>query len=236
VELRSLFNAAYRDEKPMRCSWKILSQDGEEVMTVPPALYYDGMNSITLPVELVKDGKSFVVVFRNEETLQGRTVVFNDRRGIEVLVTEGGFGMNMFRAMLLVFITTGLMAALGLTLGSVFSFPVAVFVALSLIVASFTAHFFTTTEVVEHSHEGHAHGESGSIDGFGGETMAIGFEYVVGPVLEQKPAGLLSEGLLISWRHVGGVAWLLLFVYPVVLFVAGSLGLSRRQLALPDVI
>ena len=234
VELRSRFNAAMRDEKPMKCSWRVIDSKGAEILAVPAALYYDGMNSVSLPADLVKDHSELTVVFRNEEARNGRTVVFRERRGIEILVTEGGFAMNMFRALLIVFLVAGLLAALGLTLGSLFHLPVAVFVSLAIVLASFTAHFFMTTEIAPHSHGAPTHQEP--LGDAIGESIAVVFETVVGPVIDQRPAETLSEGLLVSWRDVGKAALLILLAYVVLLFAAGAFGLSRRQLALPDTV
>ncbi len=234
TELRSLFNAAYRDEKPMLCSWRILSDEGDELYSVAPAAYMDGLNRLPLPEELVTEHSSLVVEFTNEETRDGRTVIFNERRGLEILVNEGGFGANMFRALLVVFIITGLVAALGLTMGAVLSFPVAVFASVGLVIASLIAHFFMATEVIPHSHDGCDHASHEEFQLEIGEKMAAGFERIIGPVFSQKPAELLSEGLLIAWEDVAGTALLLFVVYPLLLFMGGALGLGRRQLALPE--
>lgn len=234
VELRTHFNSVMRDEKPMKCSWRLLDDKGAELLSVPPALYYDGMNAIRLPARLVKDYRKLIVVFRNEEELDGRTVVFNERRGVEILVSEGGFAMNMVRALLIVFLMAGLLAALGLTLGALFHLPVAVFASISIVIASFTAHFFMTVDITPHSHGGPV--PKHSLEDAVGEKIAVVFEAVVGPVLNQQPAEMLSEGLLVSWRDVGRAALLILLAYPGLLFAAGAYGLSRRQLALPDTV
>ena len=234
AQLRSRFNAAMRDEKPMKCSWKILSADGDELFAVPSSPYYDGLNIVNVPLSVLEGRDSVIVVFHNDETAKGRTVVFNERRGLEILVSESFFAANMFRAMLVVFIFAALLAAIGLTLGAVLSFPVAVFAALAIVLASVTAHFFSTAEIVGHSHDDGSHCESSSIDVEWGEQMSRGFERIVGPVFRHQPAKLLSDGLLISWRELGGAVLLLFLLYPGILFAVGSLGLSRRQLALPE--
>lgn len=236
IELRSRFSAVFRDEKPMLCSWRILSGDGAELFSIPATGYYDGMNSIVLPAELIRENDSLRVIFRNEETDNGRTVVFNHKRGIEILVSEGGFAMNMVKAMLVIFMFAALLAALGLTLGSVFSFPVAVFVSLSLMTAAITAHFFTTSDIFPHSHDGCSDCKHAQVDLSWGEKLAHGFEGLTGPVLDQNPAELLSQGILITWVDVGGAAVLMLILYPGIMFLGGALGLSRRQLALPEML
>jgi hypothetical protein len=236
VELRSLFNNAMRDEKPMLCSWRVFSKDGKELFSVPARTYVEGINRIPLPPALVAGEGVLTVEFSNDETKDGRTVVFNETRGLEILVSEGGFGMNLVRAALIIFISSALLAALGLTLGAVFSFPVAVFAACALVAASFIAHFFMTTETVTHSHAEGSHAEHMRIDTTAGEKIAAGFEMVVGPVLERKPAEFLSEGLLVSWSEVGSMALRSLIIYTLCLFGAGACGLSRRQLALPDTV
>jgi hypothetical protein len=229
-----MFNAAYRDEKPMLCSWRILSAEGEELHKVPAATYLDGLNKIPIPADLIAHHEKLTVEFSNDETSDGRTVIFNERRGIEILVTEGGFGPNMVRALLVVFITTSLLAAVGLSLGSVFHFPVAVFAAAGIVIASLTAHFFMTTEFIPHSHDGCTHEVHEEFELKIGEKMAAGLDLVIRPVFSQKPAEMLSEGLLISWKELGRAALLLFVIYPLLIFAAGSFGLSRRQLALPE--
>lgn len=235
IEMRSRHNAAFRDEKPVLMSWRILAADGTELLTLPAAGCYDGMNSFNLPASLLKDRSRIIIEFRNEETASGRTVVFNESRGMEILVTEGGFGSNLAACMLIVLAGTGLLAAVGLTLGSVFSFPVAVFVSAALVFASFTAHFFKTSSLMTETHHGCADCDSaGEEDKGAGGLIASAFEHVVGPILEQRPAELVSEGILITGESYLKAVLIMLILYPGLMFALGAWGLGRRQLALPE--
>jgi len=236
VELRSRFNAVFRDEEPIRCSWRVVSVEGRELFSVPEAGYYEGLNSIVLPSGLIRDNDSLMVVVRNEETASGRTLVFNQKQGVEILVSEGGFNVNMIKAMLIMFMLTALLAALGVTLGSVFSFPVAVFVSVSLLAASLTAHFFATTDIAPHSHDGDGDCKHEQMDVSWGDKLSVGFERLSAPVLDAKPAEMLSQGILITWTEVGGLALIMLILYPGIMFLGAAYGLSRRQLALPEML
>lgn len=236
IELRTRFNAVFRDEEPIRCSLRVLSDDGRELFAVPVTGYHDGMNGIILPEDLIRDNARLTVVFRNEESESGRTLVFNQRQGIEILVSEGGFNLNMIKAMLIMFMFTALLAALGVTLGSLFSFPVAVFVSISLIVAALTAHFFTTSDIFSHSQGGCTACKHERMNVGWGEKLAVAYERLAGPVMEARPAELLSQGILITWPEAGRTAALMLILYPGIMFLGASFGLSRRQLALPEML
>ena len=73
--------------------------------------------------------------------------MLDPEQNIELLVREGSFEMNLVRALLILLGHLALVAALGLTASTVFSFPVATFIAVSVMTVSLMGHYMAVTAV-----------------------------------------------------------------------------------------
>ena len=58
-------------------------------------------------------------------------------------------------------------------------------------------------------------------------------DIVVRPAMSAAPLGLLSDGMLVSWRITVKSMMVLLIIYPGAFAIGGLLSLNRRELALP---
>ena len=123
----------------------------------------------------------------------------------------------------------------GLTASSLFSFPVATFVAASVLVLSATTHYFASSPTAEATCDHHHHSQTtdyGLLDTVG-QAALRSLAVVVEPAMQLNSLELLSDGILVSPRFTGKAVLLLCIVYPGFFGLVGGLSLTRRELALP---
>jgi hypothetical protein len=102
--------------------------------------------------------------FRHEGSANAPAIVFHVERGVRLLAPSGSYGMNLFRAYLLMVLKLVLLAAVGVTMGSLFSPPVAVLTSyFALAVIGFSGYVGWVAETgvfyVAHQHGGEAHAD-----------------------------------------------------------------------------
>lgn len=122
-----------------------------------------------LPQEIVipafpPSAEPLEVTFRNGGTEKSATIVFHVEHGVRLLVPSGSYGMNLFRAYILMLLKLVLLAAVGVTMGSLFSPPVAVLTSFfALAVIGFSGYIGWVAETgvfyVPHEHAGAAHAD-----------------------------------------------------------------------------
>src|SRR6185295_2797640 len=88
----------------------------------------DTFHEFDVPPNFDDQGKLTITFFN----ANNRALLFSLEEGMEVLYREGSFGLNYIRGLAIIFCWMSLLAALGLAAASFLSFPVAAFVALSL--------------------------------------------------------------------------------------------------------
>ena len=162
--------------------------------------------------------------------------VFSREDGIVILFRSGEFAGNFIRALVVVLFVLALLAALGLTAGSVFSFPVAAFVASSCIVIFAVSHFLVFATEREsaggvHIHEGETeqHEQALAV----AEKALTGLHVVATPAMRFAPLASLADGRSISDKEMCVASLVMLLGYPAGLWLLGGFLLSRRELALP---
>ena len=164
-------------------------------------------------------------------------MVFDPNHAVEVDVRQGSFGMNFARALVVIFCRLAVLTAFGLTAGALFSFPVATFSAMALVIVSLVGHYFTVESASRFADGSDHHSRSSVSDELLlqkiGEEVIKRVEVVAGPALRMDPLASLADGGLITWRFTGKAVVLLLVVYSGCLGVLGTLALRRKELALP---
>ncbi len=179
--------------------------------------------------EALAGATALTLRFENRSEESGR-VFFKTDQGVRLFFGGGSFFLNLFRALLLLCGMLGLLAAIGVSAGSVFSLPVACYVsAVVLLMQSFSG---TVEEVVAGGVPAIEHEEnqlSHSIKVFQYKVFQ-GVLVVLKPLEIESPLGRVSKGVLVSPSETFSVFFLRFA--PVVLLISG-VGVflfSRREI------
>ncbi len=168
--------------------------------------------------------------FSNEEAPRSLTAVFHGPDAIELRLPCGAFGPNMARALLVVLFLLGSLAALGLTMSTLFSFPVATFAAFG--VAAMIA--LSRGAAADPGSGGHAHGEELSAASnalvHAGETLAGALGAAARPVARIDPLGRVAAGVRVNESDVAIALALSGLAWPGLLGAAGAWRLARREI------
>jgi hypothetical protein len=189
--------------------------------------YYE----ITLPPNLLDARGMLHVQFINDNET---ALLFPLEDGFEVLYREGGFGLNFFRGVTIVFCWLALTAAIGLAAASLLSFPVAAFVSLSLLVVAFSTGTMDT--IIEQGGIRPVNANTGVIDEpllFDRVTVAF-FQGLVGFLNLAKdfaPVDALSTGRSITWGTLARAVAQIVGAMGGLFALLGITIFNRRELA-----
>jgi len=251
ITLMVNFSPVRSGYNPVSGEWRIVAKQHGMLMNMSTNSTLDGMYRLAIPISRslmaeVMSGDSgtdgypareMVVEFRNGDSEKSRTVTFDRKHGIELFIMESGFTSNLARALMIILCRLALLAALGLTAGTLFSFPVAAFSAFSVIVVSIVAHYFAftlTNEIGTTCCEEHAaHEAKHSLWQEASEKAAIKMDAALDPVMSLEAVRPLSDGELVPWSSVGKSVFLMAVLYSGLLGAGGVLFFRRRELALP---
>lgn len=161
---------------------------------------------VALPAMAAPGATTLEVAYHNRES--DVSVLFHPQAGIRLLAPAGGFGSNLFRAYLLMVFKLLLLAAVGVTLGSLLSTPVAVLTAFfALVLLGFSGYIGWVAEtglLVEPHHHGPAPDPAASPFPVRAAEAAVktlygGLERLLGPIRELDPMERVAAG-----ERIGG--------------------------------
>ncbi|OVE73954.1 hypothetical protein BVX94_02175 [bacterium B17] len=236
MAIRYRFSVSTRDRTPVSGMWKAGTIDSQANFTINSESAMDGIHLLYIPSDAITPGEPAVITFSNTETDKKNSAVFAQTNGIELMNKASSFAANYIRSIIVLFCHLALVAALGLTLGSIFSFPVATFCTCALIVLSLSVHYFTVlvgddTHVVCHSH-GHSHPEPTAWNELTTDFVKS-IEKYIAPSMRYKPLDKLADGILVSSSFTVGAILLLGLLYPAIMAVISTFLIRTRELALP---
>ena len=246
VSLRFRFACNPMERNPVAGIWRIglcrfsgentgrWSFGGEDLVCSVSNLV-DGIHVLDLPAGFQPRGERLTVTFVSgppDGVSQGDpkvpTVYFDADRPVEIMVRCSGFSANVLRAAFVIFCFLAAVAAIGLMMGSMFSFPVALFSTSAIIFAVSLASSFSE-KPAEHSHGGA--GAAAGIVAFT-RPLLLFVKHATGSITANLPFGNLASGMLYSAQQVCEVAFLLLLLVPAVCWGVSSLILKDKELAL----
>lgn len=185
---------------------------------------------VIIPASTLLPGQTLVAEFANAAGPESSPVIIDLRDGVRLLIPEGSFGMNIARALVILGAQLALLAAIGLSVGSLLSFPVATFVAVTLLIMAPLVQYAADTNAGDRDHHGHEH-QSSAFETVG-RTIAKGLDYIVSPIAATDPLPRLANGLVVSWKHTLTAALVLLLGLPALLACVSVLLFHRREIAL----
>ena len=192
-----------------------------------------------LPIGIVPDKgpqKGMVRVhFMNQNT--ERPIIFLMEDGPMILYHDGGFGMNLFRGLLIIFFWLGLISAIGLMASSFLSFPVATFMSLGILLIS--ASTGTLEQIIEEEGISGINHETGRKDqSSAGDIVAITFSKAVLGITDliwgYSPVDNLSSGRTIKWTTLLSAFTGIILIMSGLVMLVGSILFHYKELALPN--
>jgi len=214
----------------------INSMDGMRQMTIP--ISQSVINTVIKETGVTGDHSNhkMIVEYKNGDNNKSRTVVFDLDHGVELFIRESGFESNLLRSLIIILCRLALLAALGLTASTLFSFPVATFSAFSIIFLSLVVHYFVFIMSTADTGDEGSYVQKTSQYSFwqlASEKTAKHLDTILDPVMRLEAINPISEGVLVSWQNVGKAILSMAIVYPGLLGIIAVLLFRRRELALP---
>ena len=189
---------------------------------------------IDVPAEALAGQTTMKVVFTNTATTEGAAVLVQHGAGMTAAVPDGGVARNLLKAWLALLAVLALLAAVGVSCGAMFSFPVAAFTASALVLVAVVGRSDLVEEGVEagHSHGPAPHEETAfdhALDAFS-KAMSQAVAAVLAPMSEVEALNRLGDGVAISPRAVARSAVATGLLLPLGFGVLATLALKRREL------
>ena len=232
--VRFRYNSSALGGGLIRGLWLVGRPDTTDRIEIVTEHVPGGLHVFRVDPSVLDGGKALVVEFANINPVP-LVVVFAPEDGVQVLAYAGGFVMNYVRALLIWFARLAFLAALGVTAGSLFSLPVAVFLslyALVLLGAAPFVHELATRNVAAVTNLELAQRTPLARQALG--LMYKALSVIVRPL--NMPDVLLdaATGRLVSWSLAARVWLAQVVLYTGLLAALGMSVLTRRELGLPS--
>lgn len=214
--------------------WIIQRERGGETCEVVDDYPSHGQFNVSIPGKALAGEGAMRVEYHNVHETPV-TLLFDTQAGIRLLVPVGSWLPNFVRALLISACLLALIAALGITGGSLFSMPVAAFAVFQVLIIFNTAGMIHSLATRETSL---AAVLPGMVQPPGWIETAMSWFYrslevLIMPMQNDDPLAMVATGEWISW---GDVSWT--FAKQIVLacgllMLLAVIALRRRELALP---
>ena len=175
-------------------------------------------HEFVVPARAVADDGFLAIAFFNNPALNPTTVILNE---VEVLFHSGTFTLNYLRALLMIYIRLAFLAALGVSLTTWLSFPVAILMSLVVFLAGTVNGFILD-----------------SFDGLGA-VMGLVYNFSLRPLLwmipqfdgAYNPSSYIINGRLIDWPFLSMMIIVTLLIKAAIVLLLGIWIFSRREIA-----
>jgi hypothetical protein len=181
------------------------------------------LNTLDVPLDSARltGADHLELAFEHTGPAGAAGLLINPRRNVALLTPGGTFSGNLVRAAIVQLVLLSLLAALGLTLGCCFSFPVAAFGAIAALLLTLVSASLTRDPP-----------DPDADDGLGtrsGRTLVQAIGTAVQPLFALEPINRLTAGERIGWHDVGRAAGIAALAGPALLAALGTLALRRRE-------
>jgi hypothetical protein len=204
--------------------------DSAQRVAVYRSLAAEAAHEIELgSVELDGNGLLWVDVANRSDT----PLIFPVEDGFQVLYREGGFGLNYIRAVLVILCWLGLLAAIGLAAASFLSFPVAAFLATTILVLGLSTGTLRTV-VEDRTVLGFEHDSNERLYPAFDALMLPVFQallWLVNLVQQFSPIDAVSSGRSITWGELARAVALVVVLMGGAFAAVGITTFTRRELA-----
>lgn len=218
-------------QSPVNGAWRAFTERGKDLLCITSPASPNMTIYLSVPV-LCASG-ALNIEYLNLQTNPAVTVFFPSEE-LQLLLPESSFESNLLRGLLMGFTRLVLFTSLGMIAGALFTFPVAVFVSMGLLIMVLSGGIMRQLA------------ERGLLDVIPGEQLvpiaALLNEIVRGifkfcsaifpPLGHFDPLAYLSGNIFIPWSLVGHSFVVLCVLYPLILMLIGAGCLSRREIGL----
>jgi len=218
--------------KPLTVEWHAGTQQNRLLQSYRDDIFPSERNSFLLSSSISRAGKDILVEYVNAQTNPPSTVLFHDKTGVSILQNTASFESNLVRAMMIIFCQLALFAALGLTIGSLFSMPVAVFVSFAVILIFMLGGFISMTVAENNSLSYHPFPSIRWLDPFVRAEFRI-FNAILAPVRHWGITANLPRGEVIPWSEVATAFAIQVVALSGLTGIVGAWLLKKRELGAP---
>lgn len=204
--------------------------DTTQRRTVGRSLAAEAAHEIELGT-VVLDAEGYLVV--DVANRSDAPLLFPSDEGFEVLYQEGGFGLNYVRAILVVGCWLGLLAAIGLAAASFLSFPVAAFLATTVLILGLSTGTLKTV-VEDNTVFGRDHDSNELAHPMLDAMFVPFFQFLletVNLVHQFAPIDSVSSGRSVTWGAVAQAVSVVVLGLGGIFAVIGIVSFTRRELA-----
>lgn len=220
-------------------TWFFGREFSDNWLGLPAKETFDSPHKIELPQEVLDETGELIVRFRNETPAYKEKeimVAFTDDDSLKVLYRSGPFGQNFIKAMLLIFIMLGFLAAVGIALGSLFSFQVAAYILVVMLICSALVGSVKNDVIRPITlTPGLGPGASVSEKIFSNPVVQLFYRAVfllVPEIHNYNPVNLIATGNDVPWSLISR-AFLILFLFKAGLVsLVGWYFFNRKELAM----
>ncbi|GJM24665.1 MAG: hypothetical protein DHS20C16_10800 [Phycisphaerae bacterium] len=221
----------YPPDEIIKYMWKFGSPEkGTKLYAVPRRDFMDRIHTVSVPADCVAPDNTLQVQFENinpyikfGDLQHDNTVVFQREDSVQVYFPIGTFGGNLIRTLSLVLCKLVFLAAISVTLSTVFSFPVACLGAFSVLLLATTREFLIDS-ISWIPDEG-----SFGIAQFALANVVRAIYFVIPNFDEFNALDLLVDGRNVTLMWVLMSIGSLVLVKTSILLIAGCLMFMRRE-------
>ena len=232
--VRYQFTSSLTDKNPVACIWLAGAPDRPDRFQRPEMAAPTGVHTLQIPASLVATDGTLTVDIANVNPEQ-LTMVFAPTDGVQLLVYDSSFAANFSRSLLVMLGELAFLGALAVTLGSLFSLPVAALTtAYAVMLMNIGSYLQTLTQETFIIGSAAQPGATPGLLDLLMHFMYVGLYWITKPFQTASPLEPLAVGELVSWWWVGGVWWWQVVVAGGILAAAGTWIFNRRELGLPS--
>lgn len=232
ILLKYKFASANNLQKPIQGLW-LFNDEEQQGRYQAPVVHVAGASlNVEIPYGAIGEDLSLSVAYANLDG--GAPLLFDPSNGLRLMYYSDSFELNLLRAILILLAQLVFFSAIGVTMGSLFSFPVATFTAGSIILMQQFSNFIqtraedaSTSLLAPTKMDYHLWDEIT-------DRFYQGLNLLVQPLKDTPVFSDLASGIMIPWSTVATIWFVKLIIYSGILLVVGSYFFNRREIGLPD--
>jgi len=193
-----------------------------------------GVHTVRIPLTMLEPNGTLTVDIANVHPMPV-TMIFAPDDGVQVLVEETSFEMNLCRCLFIALCQLAFLGALAVTIGTAFSLPVAAVTAgYAVMLMNIGGYLQTLTNERFILGSGTTPNATPGVLDILLHFVYVALYWLTKPFQQASPLEPLANGELIGWTWVGSILLWQVIVAGGVLALIGTWIFNRRELGLPE--